>query len=390
VTRSGSAGRTVLVVEDGSGGTALAAVRALGAAGRRVVLASSTGSYAARSRSCAAALTVRPAQDPAGHVADVAAACRAHAVDVVLPCGDAELLALSAARELPGAPRLPLALPPHDAVLRAFDKRALAAAAQQVGLGVPAAPAGRLPVVVKPATRHGDRGRGPAPTVLAHTAGQAAAAAQALAARGLVAVQQQQVEGTLIALVVLLGRDGRVLARLQQSADRVYPLGAGNLVRGRTVAVQEDLAARVVALLRALGWYGLAQVELVRPAGGEPIVLDLNGRPYGSLGLALAAGVDLPDRWLRDALDLPATPYAEARTGVTYQAREQDLRRALAARSPSLAADVLDTLRVRPDAGQVWAPHDRGPLLAFAGQLARRAAARLPRPSLPLPSLQAA
>lgn len=371
----------MLLVEDGSGGTALQAARDLGRAGRRIVLASSSDSYAARSRWCDVAVRVGPAGS-AGFVDEVCAVCRAHGVSVILPCGDPELLALSADRD-----RLPatLALPEHRVVLAALDKRALSTAAVAAGLAVPATeqadgpPALEPPLVVKAGTRAGDVGPGTAPTVPAADRNQAHRAALALQARGLPALYQQRVVGRLGAVVVLLARDGRVLARLQQVAEAVFPLGAGNCVRGRTVPIDEELVGRVVALLRGLGWHGLAQVELVQPPVGPPVVLDLNGRVYGSMGLAAAAGLALPELAVRDLLGQPLPAYAEARVGASYQARGQDLRRAVVERTPSLVADLSGTMRYRADTHQVWAADDPAPLRALSRMLGGRALRRAGR-----------
>ena len=46
-----------------------------------------------------------------------------------------------------------------------------------------------------------------------------------------------------------------------------------------------------------MGFGGLAQLQFVQAPGGAPALIDVNPRFYGSLPLALACGVNLPDAW---------------------------------------------------------------------------------------------
>ena len=59
-------------------------------------------------------------------------------------------------------------------------------------------------------------------------------------------------------------------------------------------------------MLRRIGWNGVAMLEYRRdPSTGDFRLLELNARFWGSLHLALAAGVDFPrlllDAWLGGA-----------------------------------------------------------------------------------------
>ena len=64
-----------------------------------------------------------------------------------------------------------------------------------------------------------------------------------------------------------------------------------------------DMEAHALSVLRRIGWNGVAMLEYRRdPATGDFWLLELNARFWGSLHLALAAGVDFPrlllDAWL--------------------------------------------------------------------------------------------
>jgi hypothetical protein len=88
-----------------------------------------------------------------------------------------------------------------------------------------------------------------------------------------------------------------------------------------SVALRDDVRACSEALLGHLGWSGVAMVEFKEDrASGTPYLMEINGRFWGSLQLAVDAGVDFPrlllDRWeaQRDVETLPALP--EYRLGV--------------------------------------------------------------------------
>jgi hypothetical protein len=125
----------------------------------------------------------------------------------------------------------------------------------------------------------------------------------------------------------------------------------------------------VGALLGALGWTGLSQLQFLRGADGRPRVIDFNGRFYGSLALALVAGVNLPA--LAAALATGRSTAGlggDAVPGVRYQWLEGDLR---AAREHSRAPwrDAAGCLRYALGAGHsVWRASDPRP----AGDVALR------------------
>ncbi len=75
-----------------------------------------------------------PTADVEGFVAAVATALHTGSYAAVLPSSDAETLALSRYRD-----RLPITLPypPHEAVIRAFDKLELSSAAAACGIATP-------------------------------------------------------------------------------------------------------------------------------------------------------------------------------------------------------------------------------------------------------------
>jgi predicted ATP-grasp superfamily ATP-dependent carboligase len=358
-----------LIVEDGFQRGALAAARGLAAAGWEVGIGSPVAGFAAGSRFTAQHHSLPRPDDP-GFVDAVATAAVGY--DVVFPAGDGELLALSAERN-----RLPAAFPyaAHEVVERALDKVTLAEAAERVGIAVPG-DSGDGPFVVKPRVTATSR----AVRVYARLAQDRADAereAAEIERLGGEAVVQSFVAGELDALTVVADRDGALVAWLQQRADRIWPALIGGSVRAETVPVDPDLRDRVETLVQELGWFGLAQVQFQQAVGGEPVLIDLNGRFYGSMSLALAAGVNLPAIWAAVATGREGPPGREARTRVRYHWLEGDLRRVAAERT-GLGGALAYALRARHG---LWAVRDPVPAARHAVRLVARAPRRSRRRS---------
>jgi predicted ATP-grasp superfamily ATP-dependent carboligase len=339
-----------LIVEQGWSRGALAATRALAAAGWSVGVASAQKrGLALTSRWCARRHEIRPLQPADAFVASVAAVVDDHWYDVVFGAGEAEVLALSAGRAA-----IPAIFPyaPHDVVLRALDKCELAQAARAVGIAVPEViPMGaitdeRTPVIVK-ARMHarpdlaGSPQRIDTNLLVGRTAVRRRVAE--IHAYGGESELQMFHRGPLVAYAaVRAGSGAGIVADCFQRASRIWPTDAGASCRAVTIPADQDLARRAAVLLDALDWFGLAELQFIVD-DGTPRLIDLNGRFYGSLSLAVAAGANLPAVWAGLAVDdVPAVP-VRARPGVRYQWGSADLRRAFCERRGGLFRDLADT-----------------------------------------------
>ena len=376
---------SALVIEGVDDRAALAACRALAAAGWRVAagspphgLAAASGVLAARHRITA------PQVDLERFAADVAAAVRAGPYEVVFSGGgDAEAMALSLVRD-----RLEAVVPypPHENFLRALDKLELTNAAAQAGIATPAtaeatdaALAGHRGTFVVKARLHAPRlGGGAGPSRMATTVTDdrevAAAAAARMRSAGGVPLLQEPITGDLTAFSCVVGPGGEILARSRQRADRVWPPDAGVSARARTVATEAAIEAGASRLFAELGWTGAAEMQFLEPADGPPRLIDFNGRFYGSLALAVAAGANLPAVWAAAATGRPLPRSRTAAPGVRYQWLESDLRRAFSERRGGLAPDLAGTLRTAlpPTAHSITSRRDLRPVGRALGSLARR------------------
>lgn len=379
-----------LIVDSGQGRGGLAAARALAREGWTVGMAGPTRvglgmlSRAVRHRH----LIPPHSTDTSAFVQAVEEAISARDYEVVFGCSDGEALTLSRERH-----RVHAAVPhpPHAVMVRAHDKVELGAAAEKVGMSVPPSAAsgaeardrwGAEPMIVKerlhvPPTTGED---------LPHLATHACATdlavdqrVEELRAAGAIPVVQPLLGGHLMAFASVLDRQGRMLDCVQQVAERTYPRQAGLSVRAQTVAVEEPLVEQVCELLSELDWFGLSQLQFIVPPTGIPVLLDFNGRFYGSISLALAAGVNLPDTWARMITGRTPLEARRARPGVRYQWLEGDLR-AARERPRGPLRDAVASMRYRSGAcPSIWRTKDPIPGLLTVGSLLRTSARLLRR-----------
>ena len=309
-------------------------------------------------------------------VAAVAGAVADGGYEVVFPCGDAEVLALSRGRDRIGAA---IAMPEHHAVVTTFDKLVLAERARAAGVDVPctvpysddAAAGFEYPALVK--TRlHGTGTTSRIEARPVRDAPEARAAAGQVVRAGGEAVLQQRVEGGLMAVVVVTDRAGNLAAVAQQRAHLMWPPTTGISARAVTERVDRALLERVLAFLDDLSWWGLAELQFIDD-GARRYLIDVNGRFYGSMSLSVAAGANLPDVWARAVLGSREVGIATARAGVRYQWLEGDLRRAFRQRRGGLVRDIASSLLYAGGAVHSMArARDPLPVSRFAAHLAGR------------------
>jgi predicted ATP-grasp superfamily ATP-dependent carboligase len=371
--------RTILVT-DGEERAALATVRSLGRAGHRVLVCSrQAGSIAGGSRFAASEHAIA---SPLTHSREFSEAVRRlvteMGIDSVIPISEASLLALLPLRDELQGVLIPFAS------LTSFrgvsDKQRLLEAAREAGISIPeqTAIASRddctdldadtlhYPVVLKPARsvvgEEGEREK-----VGVKHAADAAALRERLAAfpdEAFPILIQQRIVGPGVGVFLLLW-DGQVLAEFAHRRLREKPPSGGVSVYRESIPADPELVARSRALLEHFDWRGVAMVEYkVDEATGIPYLMEINGRFWGSLQLAIDAGVDFPALLVAAASDQNPTPVRSYRSGVRsrwwwgdvdqllLRLRRSDKELSLPPGSPGRARALMDFFTL-------WRPGDR-------------------------------
>jgi predicted ATP-grasp superfamily ATP-dependent carboligase len=297
-----------VLVTDAGRGSAIAVIRSLGRRGLDVIAADSEArSPGYCSRYVSGRLRYPPPQtDPEGAMTTLLAAARERRVDLVVPVAEAMVLLLSENRgRFAGVSAL--ALPERDAYARTRDKLATLELARETGVPVPrtelvttardalgAASSLGWPVVVKPRSTSIFRdGRLVElyEVSYAETTAELEERMRRLDGRMDVLLQEYyQGEGHGVEL--LLER-GRPVAAFQHRRLREVPVTGGASSFRESVPLDPQLYEYAVRLLAALGWTGLAMVEFKLGERG-PRLMEVNGRIWGSLPLAVKSGVDFP------------------------------------------------------------------------------------------------
>ncbi len=104
-----------------------------------------------------------------------------------------------------------------------------------------------------------------------------------------------------------------------------FPLTGGASTYRRAAETPEGLLSAARSMLDALGWHGLAMVEFRVDGAGRGLFLEINPRPWGSLPLAVKAGVDFPAGLLALARGESVGSTPEYRVGSRMRSLSRDL-----------------------------------------------------------------
>lgn len=316
-----------ILVTDGEQRAALACVRSLGRGGHHVeVAAIAAGSLAAASRFARGEHALGdPAQDPSGWLERLTAAARSEQIDWILPLSEVALGTLYAFGR---SESLRVVCPARGSYDAATDKHALLARAESLGVPVPRGvlvedldeltelPAGfDFPVVLKPRRSRwlhdGVWRAGDAAIVRsAEEIRQLAAATQP----GEAFLLQEFVDGHGEAVFLLAERGEPKVAFAHRRLREKPPTGGVSVLR-EAIAPDPQLLRWSEDLLRDLAYDGAAMIEFRRTPGGQAVLMEINPRLWGSLQLAIDAGVDFPSLCVDLAAGRPPEE-ATARIGV--------------------------------------------------------------------------
>lgn len=304
---------STILVTDASRGSAVAFIRSLARAGHRIVAGDDHRISAGRwSRSTSSSFVYPdPMDDPDGAADALLRHIVAHRVDVVVPITDATTRIAESLR-----PRLPvgvvIAAAPVAAAAAAADKQRTVELAAELGIPVPltrivgsaseAAGAGDelgWPIVVKPMR---SLAAAPDGTMSKFEVGYAFddddldRKVESLG-RGSPVLLQEFCGGAGVGLEVLADH-GRVVRSFAHRRIHEVPVTGGASALRTSIPVDPVLLGHAERLMASLDWTGLAMVEFKEGASGSRL-MEINGRPWGSLPLAVRSGVDFPADYVR-------------------------------------------------------------------------------------------
>ncbi|MGE5328057.1 MAG: ATP-grasp domain-containing protein [Deltaproteobacteria bacterium] len=110
------------------------------------------------------------------------------------------------------------------------------------------------------------------------------------------------IEGKGIGVAVLMNEKGKCKAFFAHKRLREYPVSGGPST-DRISFYNMDLIEKSIKLLKSLSWQGIAMIEWKEDIrDGLPKIMEINPRFWGSLELAVRAGVDFPVLYAKAAL----------------------------------------------------------------------------------------
>jgi predicted ATP-grasp superfamily ATP-dependent carboligase len=299
------------LVTDGGQRPALAITRSLGRRGMSVLVGERTeSSLASSSKYCAGHVTYpSPEQEQQSFERFLLAFARRGEADVIVPVTDVAMHAVASNHDALRH-HCAAACPPFTAFETVTNKWSLFQLASRCGVPVPATcmveSGGDLrarlcgikyPAVIKSTRSRVHAGNGWLPTTVYYA--QSSDEVSRLYDRvewlsRYPSLIQQRIVGPGLAIFVLFDH-GELLTSFAHRRLREKPPSGGASVLCESVAVDPRLRDYAVRLLGPLGWHGVAMLEFKQDRlSGDAFLMEVNGRFWGSLELAIAAGVDFP------------------------------------------------------------------------------------------------
>ena len=321
-----------ILVTDGNSRAALAITRSLGKAGHTVIVGStSIRSLAGSSKYCKSRICYPdPDRYNGTFISYIADYVEHESVDVLLPVTDITTMTIGANRmRIPAFCALPF--PEIDTVRMVADKAAMMQLAEKLSVDIPQsttidnyADIGeinhglRYPIVIKPfkSRVQVDGGWLYTGVTYAHDAHELECILKDLDPRIFPVLLQEKIIGPGMG-VCICAHHGNMIAAFSHRRLREKPPSGGVSVLRESVPLDPLALEFSEHMLHELKWHGVAMVEFKQDVrDGRPKLMEINGRFWGSLQLAIDAGVDFP-KLLIDSLNGPFdAPKVTYRTGV--------------------------------------------------------------------------
>lgn len=297
-----------VLVLDANQRSALAITRSLGRRGVNVITADTVApTLAGRSKHSVCAEIYPEQQDAPRFISCIQAIIYKHKIDILIPVTEISLYTVLEHRDAFSNVRIPF--DSYENINLLSDKSALVSICQELNLAVPrsidCAPNEKgavdvhqlaYPIVLKPyKSKIYNEGTWVSTSVAyAHNKQEFLALVNGKPAfRHHKFLIQEYIAGEG-AGVFLLYDKGQCVAQFSHRRLKEKPPTGGVSVLSESVPMDQEMLSISRKLLDHVNWHGVAMVEFKVTPEGKPYVIEINTRFWGSLQLAIDAGVDFP------------------------------------------------------------------------------------------------
>ena len=335
--------KATVLVTDVSRGCSIAIIRSLGRAGYRVIAADSDPKCIGFKSKYVWKTLVYPSPEANSDKFTelLLNEIKTQSVELIIPTTELVIQPIIKKRELFEA-QTRLALPPTEQYRVVTNKHKTMDLAQKLGVPVPATQvvetaeealkyADKLgwPIVLKPITSAKMNGDGKVEAfevTYASSKDELQQLMQRFEGKCEVLLQKYH-DGKGYGIEMLM-HEGNLIAAFSHKRLREYPVSGGASSYRESVELDQELFAYAEAFLKELKWTGLAMVEF-KVNGSEKILMEINGRVWGSLPLAIASGVDFPLMLAELILNGPESAQSISPKEYKIGLRSRDLQRDL-------------------------------------------------------------
>jgi len=301
-----------ILVTDGENRSSLAATRSLGRKGHKVfVSGKKEKNISSVSKYCVQAYEVGDClKDGDNYIKNISKIIDREQINIVLPMTEPTIFLLNVFRQLISKSTV-LACPESQKVDLIFNKYKLFQYADKCGIPIPKTvfinscedfsskedQLPEFPLVVKPGMSRIRKKSGFLATnvMYANNLDELQTLYNQEEALKYPSLIQEKIKGPGTGLFTLFNRD-RHLALFSHERLREKPPWGGVSVVCQSVSLDDKMVEDAGKLLAAVDWQGVAMVEFKRDLrDGTAKLMEINGRFWGSLQLAIASGIDFPN-----------------------------------------------------------------------------------------------
>jgi predicted ATP-grasp superfamily ATP-dependent carboligase len=321
-----------ILVTDGNNRASLAITRSLGRKGHRITVGEvAHPALASSSKYCHGRFTYpSPIDNPDLFIERLIEIIQEKKIDVLLPVSDVTTIQVCENKlQLEQFCKVPF--PDADTVKLAANKGQLFRLAAQLGVPVPQSiwleeytPRFRLPenmpfpVVIKPCHSRIRTNKGWLSTSVKYAYNQTELMriVREESTLAFPLVIQERIIGPGVGIFVCYN-NGSPIAFFSHRRIREKPPSGGVSVLRESISVSPEAKEFSERLLSSLGWHGVAMVEFkIDQLDNMPKLMEINGRFWGSLQLAIDAGVDFPGLLIDTLRQDEVKPVTRYRIGV--------------------------------------------------------------------------